>query len=147
MTEQTLTEETYTPDFSQDLFALRRTGGPESYGNPYDPESLITGEETAAGITYDDPRVWPDFPTYQEAVAGRMTPEQIAQVAPRATVTSTIRPYHVVGIGPNGQAVQGYVFGRPIFPPKKREALRLEAEIARFEQFQATEGVFRLTRA
>ena len=39
-----------TINFDKDVFTMRRSGGVNSYGNPYDPQSLITGGESAAGV-------------------------------------------------------------------------------------------------
>ncbi len=60
-----------------------RRANTESAGNPYAPESLITGAETIAGLTYHDHRHWPTLRDYKAAVAGRMTSSQIEVVAPR----------------------------------------------------------------
>lgn len=72
--------------FQGDTFAERRNATP-SAGVTHDPESLITGAEAAAGLTYRDKRVWPDEETYRRAVEGRLTPDQIAAVAPRVKIT------------------------------------------------------------
>jgi hypothetical protein len=71
--------------FQGDTFAERRNATP-SAGVAYDPESLLTGAEIAAGLGYKDRRVWPDEETYKRAVEGRLTPEQVAAVAPRVKV-------------------------------------------------------------
>lgn len=49
------------PDaFAQDRFTDRRNGDFGS-GNPYDPESLLTGEEISRGLDYSNSRRdWPD---------------------------------------------------------------------------------------
>ena len=69
--------------FESDNFTERRTGGAESFGNAYDPESLLTGAESAAGLTYDDHRVWPSERLYRDAVAGRISVDDIPSIAPR----------------------------------------------------------------
>jgi len=69
--------------FEADNFAVRRTGGPNSYGVAYDPESLISGAEELAGLTYADKRLWPSREVYAAAVAGRLTPEDVLAIAPR----------------------------------------------------------------
>lgn len=69
--------------FESDNFVERRTGGAESYGNAYDPESLLTGAEVAAGLGYADHRLWPSESQYRKAVAGRTAPEDIEGIAPR----------------------------------------------------------------
>lgn len=67
--------------FQGDTFAERRRN--PTPGVAYDPESLLTGAEIAAGLTYADRRQWPDEATYRAAVEGRLTPEQVASAAPR----------------------------------------------------------------
>ena len=57
-------------------------------GVAYDPESLLTGAEELAGLTYRDKRVWPSEEAYKRAVEGRLTPEQIAAIAPRVKVAA-----------------------------------------------------------
>lgn len=74
--------------FAQDNFAERRSGGSEAYGVHYDPESLLTGAEAAAGLTYKDKRIWPDSDTYRAAVAGRISPELIPSIAPRVRIVT-----------------------------------------------------------
>ncbi len=71
--------------FQTDNFRERRNSG-ESAGVRYDPESLLTGAEEAAGLGYHDKRVWPDAETYRLATEGKLTSEQIAQIAPRVRV-------------------------------------------------------------
>lgn len=73
--------------FQGDTFAERRNATP-SAGVAYDPESLLTGSEEAAGLTYRDKRVWPDQETYRRALEGRLTPEQVAAVAPRVKIAA-----------------------------------------------------------
>ncbi len=68
--------------FQGDTFAERRNATSFA-GVAHDPESLLTGSEIAAGLTYADRRQWPDEATYRAAVEGRLTPEQVASVAPR----------------------------------------------------------------
>lgn len=68
--------------FKQDLFQERRNAS-ESAGNPYDPESLLTGAEIAAGLGYYDRRHWPSRELYRLAVSGRLTPDEVAKIAPR----------------------------------------------------------------
>lgn len=68
--------------FRQDNFAERRNAT-ESAGVGYDPESLLTGAEIAAGLTYHDKRQWPSEEVYKDAVAGKFTPEEIVSIAPR----------------------------------------------------------------
>jgi hypothetical protein len=75
--------------FQGDTFAERRNATP-SAGVAYDPESLLTGAEIAAGLGYRDRRVWPDEETYKRAVEGRLTSEQVAAVAPRVRVAAHV---------------------------------------------------------
>ena len=75
--------------FQGDTFAERRNATP-SAGVAYDPESLLTGAEAAAGLGYRDRRVWPDQETYKRALEGRLTPEQVAAVAPRVRVSAHV---------------------------------------------------------
>lgn len=65
--------------FERDNFRSRRTTG----HNLYDPESLLTGAEVAAGLDYGHPRQWPDSKTYDRAVSGQIAPERIPDIAPR----------------------------------------------------------------
>lgn len=52
--------------------------------NMHDPESFITGKELEAGYTYENSRRdWRDYKHYVSAVIGDLTPEQIAEQAPR----------------------------------------------------------------
>jgi len=73
--------------FQGDTFSERRNNSPAA-GVAYDPNSLLTGAEIAAGLGYNDPRVWPDTETYRRAVEGRFTPEQVASIAPRVKVAA-----------------------------------------------------------
>ena len=77
--------------FEQDNF-LERRNATAAAGVAYDPESLLTGAEEAAGLGYRDKRVWPDQKTFIAAVAGTLTPEQIAEVAPRRKATPVLKP-------------------------------------------------------
>ena len=66
--------------FTSDNFSSRRTTG----NNLYDPESLLTGEEAAAGYTYDNSiRVWPDEQTYLEVCHGEIPARLVSKIAPR----------------------------------------------------------------
>ena len=73
--------------FATDNFAERRNAT-ESAGVAYDPESLLTGGEEAAGLGYKDRRVWPSKEVFVRAVSGEYTPEQIAAIAPRVKTVS-----------------------------------------------------------
>ncbi len=76
--------------FQQDNFTARRSGaGAENFGVAYDPESLLTGSEVAAGLTYRDKRVWPDADTYKAAVAGKLDASLIPSIAPRVRIAAT----------------------------------------------------------
>ena len=55
--------------------------------NLYDPESLLTGAEEEAGMTYENSRRnWPDEATHAKAISGYLTTEEILRVAPRALI-------------------------------------------------------------
>lgn len=73
------------PDyFAEDKFSTRRSGTCFQSGNPYDPESLLSGFESARGCTYDNSRRnWPSESLYRRAVNGELTSEQILTWAPR----------------------------------------------------------------
>ena len=73
--------------FQSDTFSERRNSTP-SAGVAYDPESLLTGAEEAAGLTYHDRRVWPSQALYQLAVEGKLTPSEVAAIAPRVKVAA-----------------------------------------------------------
>lgn len=64
-----------------DSFTIRRSGN--GAGNPYDPESLLTGAEIAQGLGYQDQRDWPNTDTYIRAVNGDIGPTDVARIAPR----------------------------------------------------------------
>jgi hypothetical protein len=70
--------------FDSDNFAQRRASQ-KGAGVAYDPESLITGEEVAAGLTYHDKRDWFCLGerNRQAAHQGLITPEDVALAAPR----------------------------------------------------------------
>jgi len=75
--------------FDKDNFTSRRTTG----HNMHDPESFITGAELAAGYTYENSRRdWRDYNHYVSAVIGDLTPEQIAEQAPRRFVPQLAGP-------------------------------------------------------
>lgn len=79
--------------FENDLFALRRSGTAFAAGNPYDPESLLTGEEMAEGLDYDNSRRdWPNEDFYKLAVAGGMDTKSILQYAPRVP----LKPFFIL---------------------------------------------------
>lgn len=66
--------------FSRDNFTSRRTSG----HNMFDPESLLTGAEIAAGFTFgNSARNWPSEVWYTAAWAGELTREEILELAPR----------------------------------------------------------------
>ena len=66
--------------FEKDNFTSRRTTG----NNMYDPESLITGAEAAAGFTYDNShRQWASNDVYYAAVHGIIPHAGIPAIAPR----------------------------------------------------------------
>jgi hypothetical protein len=58
----------------------------------YDPESLLTGAEAAAGMTYENSRRnWPKL-CHQRAVDGQLTHDEIARLAPRVHVDNATAP-------------------------------------------------------
>ena len=60
----------------------------------YDPESLLTGAEALAGMTYtNSERVWPNAKTRQMAARGKLSHDEIARLAPRQLCS----PITVVG--------------------------------------------------
>lgn len=65
----------------EDQIQLRRATGEKSYGNPYNPESLVSIGEDPLG-PYDH-RLFPTLDDYKKAVAGKMTPDEILRIAPR----------------------------------------------------------------
>lgn len=67
--------------FEKDRFETRRANF--GSGNPYDPESLLTGEEMALGLDYDCPREWSSQGVYDRAVRGEYSPVVVALIAPR----------------------------------------------------------------
>jgi hypothetical protein len=74
--------------FGSDLFSSRRSGT-NGVGNPYDPESLLTGGESAKGMTYaNSRRDWISETDYRAAVAGFVPTDALVQLAPRVRVDS-----------------------------------------------------------
>jgi hypothetical protein len=65
--------------FGRDNFKWRRSTG----HNAYDPESLLTGAEIAAGKDYDNPRRYASQQDYDDMVSGRIPVELIPVLAPR----------------------------------------------------------------
>ncbi len=82
MRTQLASGSTYKNVFADDNFASRRTTG----HNGYDPESLITGAEVAAGLTYYNPRVWPSIHDYLDAVEGYIDVNEVIALAPRRSL-------------------------------------------------------------
>lgn len=69
--------------FEGDNFTIRRATG----HNMYDPESLISGAEIAAGMTYTNSRRnWMSEQHYLNAAAGLIACESILRNAPRVLV-------------------------------------------------------------
>lgn len=83
--ERIETEERTPRDyFAEDNFVARRSGaGPSNFGNAYDPESLLTGGEIAAGKGYLNPREGKDDPLYLAAIAGKFPVAEISVLFPR----------------------------------------------------------------
>jgi hypothetical protein len=66
--------------FENDNFTSRRTTG----HNMFDPESLMSGEEEARGMTYTNSRrVWPSADVELDAIEGRIDTDEVLRVAPR----------------------------------------------------------------
>ena len=65
--------------FTKDNFTSRRTSG----HNAYDPESLLTGAELAAGFEYGDLREYPSQACYDAIVSGQVPVDDIPVLAPR----------------------------------------------------------------
>lgn len=87
MSETLIAGKDFPSRFERDLFTERRSGTCYTSGNPYDPEGLLTGEEDNAGMDYDNSRRgWASEEDYNRAVGGHITPEEIAQVAPRVLI-------------------------------------------------------------
>lgn len=73
--------------FSTDQIALRRNNS--GSGNPYDPESLLTGREIEQGFTYDNSRrSWASESAFKSAMAGNMTTSQVLLYGPRVPVST-----------------------------------------------------------
>lgn len=66
--------------FEQDNFTLRRTTG----HNMFDPESLISGAEIQAGMTFtNSKRSWVSEAHYLKAVTGNLNTDEVLLTAPR----------------------------------------------------------------
>jgi len=66
--------------FGKDNFSVRRTQG----NNMYDPESLMSGEESARGMTYENSRrVFPSLERELDAIHGRIGVDEVLRIAPR----------------------------------------------------------------
>lgn len=66
--------------FENDNFTSRRTTG----HNLFDPDSLITGEETDQGLTYNNShRKFPDAETRERVVRGEVSQADVAKLYPR----------------------------------------------------------------
>ncbi len=70
--------------FGKDNFTSRRTTG----HNLYDPESLITGEESERGLTYQNSeRSFASVSTELSAYSGELTTDEILVYGPRRLKT------------------------------------------------------------
>lgn len=77
---QTAKPVTAAKDFATDNFTSRRTTG----HNLFDSDSLITGEESAAGLTYaNSSRKFPDVETKERAIRGEISQDEIIRLYPR----------------------------------------------------------------
>ena len=99
--------------FEKDLFSERRSGTCFTCGNPWDPESLISGAELAVGMTYaNSKRNWgyttPTRETaealYADAVSGLLTPDEVLEIAPRH-LTENMNERRLMGAFDNCPAV------------------------------------------
>lgn len=69
--------------FVKDTFEQRRANQ-EGAGVAFDTESLLSGKESALGMTYDNShREWPNEESYALAVEGKMTTEEVLEMHPR----------------------------------------------------------------
>lgn len=74
-------------DLAGDTFEIRRANG-RGAGVPYDPDSLLTGEDVEAGLGYEDARDrgadWEHQDSlWQRAIRGEFSQEQIVELFPR----------------------------------------------------------------
>jgi hypothetical protein len=54
----------------------------------YDPESLLSGAEKAAGMTFNNSqRIWPGLYEFRRARAGEMSTDEILRIATRVRKT------------------------------------------------------------
>ncbi len=66
--------------FEKDNFTSRRTTG----HNLFDPDSLITGEETAAGLTYaNSSRKFPTPEIRESVIRGEVSQADVVKLYPR----------------------------------------------------------------
>lgn len=66
--------------FENDNFTSRRTTG----HNLFDPDSLITGEESDQGLTYNNShRKFPDAETRERVVRGEISQADVVKLYPR----------------------------------------------------------------
>ena len=78
----------------EDQYAQRHANSPDAYGNPYDPESLFANSEEPLG--YHDHRLFPTLDSYKDAVAGKLSSEEILRIAPR------VKGLHATSFGDGG---------------------------------------------
>jgi hypothetical protein len=72
-----------TKHFEGDNFSERRASIVGA-GNAYDPDSLLTGDEVAKGMTYDNSyRDYPSQSEYDRIITGQVPTEEILRIAPR----------------------------------------------------------------
>ena len=65
----------------------------------YDPECLLSGQESMAGLTYTNSRRdWPSEGTYLDACHRLITPDEILRVAPRTLVRAELNSIHIVEV-------------------------------------------------
>lgn len=96
--------------FDQDNFDTRRSNSP-SAGNGFDPESLITGAELAAGFTYTNSRRdYPGQATYDAIVAGDIPADAVPLIAPRVSIyvdVPDVVPHHLGSLDIRTGAIYG----------------------------------------
>lgn len=92
------TVEPVKTSFEKDNFTSRRTTG----HNLFDPDSLITGEEAEAGLTYtNSSRKFPDVETREKVIRGEISQADVVRLYPRVLNDTSPANYHqVVSVDP-----------------------------------------------
>ena len=84
---------------TEDNSGTRRTSGVHLF----DPESLLTGAEIAAGLGYLDKRQYPSDEVYQKICAGEIPQAEIPTLAPRVRSTLADR-LALIGVDSSGNS-------------------------------------------